>query len=232
MFEPPFVSYPVGSNTWAVATADLNADGRLDLVTANIAGLAEVLLGNGDGSFSYKRAYNLHYGGYYVPYVVIADFNMDGRPDLAAMGSMLPGNGDGTFAASISFVANGTDAAVGDLNADGRPDLVVAPSSQADHSSIAVLLGNGDGTFAESHVAAGLGEMSVAIADLDGDGSEDVAVGDGGPITCVGHLCLDSSYVSVLLGNGNGTFRPRTGFDSAEGPTSRSAMSTRMGSRT
>jgi hypothetical protein len=146
--------------------------------------------------------------------VVVADFNQDGKPDLAIanFGSSLGdgsigiafGNGDGSFRAPVGYPAAGgpISLAVGDFNGDGIVDLVVANNVA---NNVSVLLGNGDGTFqAPLKFTTGLGPTSVVAADFNGDGVSDLAVANyGGPF---------NASVSVLLGNGDGTFRTATSF--------------------
>jgi hypothetical protein len=142
--------------------------------------------------------------------LAIADFNGDGIPDLVIANygdnnvSILLGKGDGTFQAPRTYPAgsNPWSVAVGDFNMDGIPDIVVA--NWADHT-LSVLLGNGDGTFqAQTKYPVGdgplsspvSGTLSLAVADVNQDGKPDIVVG------------MDSnSYISVLLGNGDGTFQ-------------------------
>src|SRR5439155_1201390 len=139
--------------------------------------------------------------------VAIADFNADGRPDLAVANtgsntvSVLLGNGDGTFGPKTAFGTGSTpfSVAIADLNADGRPDLAVA---NAGSNTVSVLFGNGDGTFGtKTDFGTGSVPFSVAIADLNADGRPDLAVAN-----------LDSNTVSVLLGNGDGTLGPQAGI--------------------
>ena len=114
--------------------------------------------------------------------VVAADFNGDGKQDLAVVNagnagagddgsvSILLGNGDGTFqsASNIPAGKNPVSIAVGDFNGDGRPDLAVGDAG--DGGSISILLGNGDGTF-ERAESVGLegAAFSLAVGDFDGD---------------------------------------------------------------
>src|SRR5882672_5210322 len=109
--------------------------------------------------------------------------------------------------------------AVADFNADGKDDVVVAnfcadsvSCAQMGPSSVSVLLGNGDGTF-RAHVdyLTGVGSTSLAIGDFNNDGKKDVAVAN----ICSDSSCVASS-VSILLGNGDGTFQPHV--DYATGP--------------
>jgi len=114
--------------------------------------------------------------------VVAADFNGDGKQDLAGVNagnagagddgsvSILLGNDDGTFqsASNIPAGKNPVSIAVGDFNGDGRPDLAVGDAG--DGGSISILLGNGDGTF-ERAESVGLegAAFSLAVGDFDGD---------------------------------------------------------------
>jgi hypothetical protein len=105
------------------------------------------------------------------------------------------------FAAAVNYPAGTTprSVAVGDFNGDGNPDLVVA-NSESDNLS--VLLGIGDGTFQAARnyfVPTGSSPVSVAVGDFNGDGKADLAVANIGGQT---------GTVSVLLGNGDGTFQP------------------------
>ncbi len=122
--------------------------------------------------------------------------------------SVLLGNGDGTFEDSVEYGAdqNAYLVAIGLLDGDSHVDLAVA---NVGTSNVSVLLGNGDGTFEPSvEYEVGMRPSSVAIGDLDGDGSNDLAVVNAYPDT------VDMSYwVSVLLGNGDGSFQARVGYE-------------------
>ncbi|MFY0572700.1 FG-GAP repeat domain-containing protein [Archangium lansingense] len=92
--------------------------------------------------------------------------------------------------------------AVGDVNNDGRPDVAFTLITSA---LVSVQLGNGDGTFgAASTFAVGSNPKFVEIADFNGDGNADLAVGGGTGST---------HYVSILLGNGDGTFQSRADYN-------------------
>src|SRR5207253_514768 len=112
------------------------------------------------------------------------------------------GDGDVRGASGGGVGRDPQSVAVGDFNGDGVPDLAVA---NRDANTVSVLLGNGDGTFQGAKgLAAGPNPQSVAVGDFNGDGVPDLAVAD----TKGGHGTIG---VSVLLGNGDGTFRaPRT----------------------
>jgi hypothetical protein len=176
----------------SVAVADVNGDGKADLVTSNSAAdTVSVLLGNGDGSFRPAVYYQVGSG---PGAAVVADFNGDGKPDIAVENfgsdsvSVLLGNGDGTFRTAMKYGAGWGPGglAVADFNSDGLPDVVVANHGS---SNISVLLGNGDGTFRSAeHFAVGWTPVGTAVGDFNGDGKTDVVVANH-----------DSSNVSILM---------------------------------
>ena len=194
-----------GSRAFSVALGDVNGDGKLDLVTANYgANSVTVLLGNRDGTFTAAAGSPVAVGTGPV-FVALGDLNGDGKLDLVTGNinsnnvTVLLGNGSGTFtAASGSPVAVGLSpytVAVGDVNGDGKLDLVTANEGS---NTVTVLLGNGDGTFtvaAGSPVAVGSFPYSVTVGDVNGDGKLDLTTVNSG-----------SNNVTVLLGNGDGTF--------------------------
>jgi FG-GAP-like repeat len=121
----------------SVAVADVNGDGKPDVVVANCLfscsyPLVGVLLGNGDGTFQAAMTYGSGGAGYSL---AVADVNGDGKPDIvvpldSSDGSVgvLLGNGDGTFQTTMSYGSGGyyaTGVAVADVNGDGKPDLLV-----------------------------------------------------------------------------------------------------------
>ena len=209
--------FAVGSRPGSVAIADLNGDGRRDVVTANggNTGLRDVsvLLGRGDGTFEPQARFAT--GAPNAPSsVAIGDLNRDGAPDLVTANtasggvSVLLGNGDGSFRAPVLFAAgvNPISVAIADLNGDGRPDVV---SADAQSRSVSVLLGRGDGSLQpEMRFAAGFSQAEVAIGDLNGDGRPDLVIAN---IQAAESPTPNTpGDVSVLLGNGDGTFQPQT----------------------
>jgi VCBS repeat protein len=189
-----------------IAAADLNIDGKADVivVNSNTAALS-VLLGKGDGTFQPARVTNFS-SGQSPAFVVIADFNVDGMPDLMTLpqfsstGVMLLGRGDGTFQLPINIPVDFQSAgiAAGDFNGDGKPDLAVTSNNSFPNGTVSVSLGNGDGTFGlRQSFPVGNSPASVALGDLNGDGKLDAAVAN-----------TSSNSVSVLLGMGDGTLLP------------------------
>jgi hypothetical protein len=215
----PAVSYSGGGDVRSVAVGEFNDDQRPDLVVANRSTANfSVFLGNGDGSFNSGVSYDIGDLGNGPWSVAVGDFNGDGQQDLATASlstdsvSVVLGNGDGTFqSALISATGDGPfSVVVGDFDRDGRQDLAVAGSS-----GVSVLLGNGDGTFQRAVTfAAGNNPQSVAVGDFNGDGQQDLAVANAGSASG------DSDSVSVLLGDGTGSFSPAANYVVGDGPTS------------
>ena len=175
-------TYAVGSSPYALVTGDFNGDGRTDLAVANSDDKnVSILLGKGDGTFQNQGTYPV---GSYPIALVTGDFNGDGRTDLAVANSydndvsILLGNGDGTFQNQVTYtVGSSPDALVtGDFNGDGRTDLAVANSGSND---VSILLGNGDGTFTDPGQFATTPHSTPLVADVNGDGTDDVLVVDG-----------------------------------------------------
>jgi hypothetical protein len=201
--------FVVGSEPRSVAVGDFNGDGIADLAVANYGGKSvSVLLGNGDGTFQAKVDYPIEGSDKSGPFAVaVADVNGDGVPDLVVANahylangtvSVLCGKGDGTFLPAIYFGA-GKDpfaVAVGDLTGTGHSDIVTA---NYDGNCISVLRGDGNGSFQSAvEYPAGSAPYSVAIGDFNGDGIPDIVVPNPYPT---------NGTVSVLLGNGDGSFR-------------------------
>lgn len=194
-FQEPILGSTYQANS--IGAADFNGDGHLDLALAN--GDVEVLLGNGDGTFTQSAQLTMASpvrGGF-----VVGDFNNDGYQDLVVVANgflqsnpiyVFLGKGDGTFQAPKQFWSSSdvpVAIASGDFNRDGKLDLAV----MVDGVGIAVMLGNGDGTF-QSPVSypTDLPPNGIAVADLRGNGVLDIlATGD---------------LLDVFLGKGNGTF--------------------------
>lgn len=185
-----------------VAAADLNQDGKSDLVAASAADEVAVLLNQGERSFA-------PYAGYEVdddPWdIAVADFNGDTWPDIATTNiaadtiSLLLNRQNGTFGASVQI----------DLDADAQPAPIVAADIDGDTNidlvistigtdETLLLRGNGDGTF---HKPQSLGRtpkpISIVTGDWNNDGQLDIAVS-----------LLDQSHLVVFRNLGEGNFAP------------------------
>jgi hypothetical protein len=206
-FQPP-ATYSANGFPFAIVAGDFNGDGKIDLAFSSITsdqstGFVSVLLGNGDGSFqSANQEFDV---GTNPLNLVTADFNNDGKLDLAVavappgsgtpVVAILMGNGDGTFqgATDYSFTTGVADIKTGDFNGDGKLDLVAAIVD-----GVSVMLGNGDGTFQPPvNYPTAVQSESVVTADFNRDGRLDLAV----------QAVAGKGAVSILLGNGDGTFQ-------------------------
>lgn len=205
--------YPVGNADLSLALGDLNGDGYLDVVVGGF-GEVGVLLGEGDGTLAPKVATTAPALSGVVG-VALADFGVDGIPDLAVVGSgrdvldhlttvVMPGTGDGAFGAAVRYSGAGpspTSLAVGDLDGDGAADLVV---TEGVGSLVAAWRGRGDGTFADATtIPVHEYPFALTLADFDGDGRTDAAVGYGAFSGGTGN------GLAILHGNGDGTFALR-----------------------
>jgi hypothetical protein len=214
-----------GYGTASVAVADVDGDGRPDLLVANECaipissgvcysnGSVGVLLGNGDGTFQTALSYDP--GRPVSNSIAVADFNGDGNPDVVvgnfndSVGILL-GNGDGTFQLGAIYSSQAEfSVAVADVNGDRKPDLLVANL----YNDVAMLLGNGDGTFQPAVVynPGGFDASSIVAHDVNGDGKPDLLITNW----FVNNQDFKADgVVGVLLGNGDGTFKPAVTYDS------------------
>ena len=204
-FSAP-TSYPLEFGVAAVLSADFNHDNRLDLAT--IYPGVSVFLGDGHGGFGAPSQFGRADGALTG---VTADFNNDGHPDVATLNddrslSVWRGNGDGTFRPAVkTAIASWGELhsmAAADFNGDGKMDLVYSAEENylAEWGSVEVRLGDGQGGFPTRHVYQldKKNPNGLAVADLNGDGRADVVTTNYGN---------HDGFVSVLLGNGDGTVR-------------------------
>jgi hypothetical protein len=210
----------VGGSPTAVASADFNADGKLDLAVANRpagtsdSGDLSVMSGNGDGTFA---------GGVSLPVgsgpvaIATGDFNNDGTPDIVVADqndgrvSVLLNRGNMLFAAPVTADTGRIPAAiaVGDFNGDRNLDVATANSEEP--GTVTILLGGGDGTLQPgSNVTVGTAPAALVAVDVDGDHNLDLVVANnsGGGVDANGSL-------TVLKGAGNGTFDAQTEITSS-----------------
>src|SRR6267378_4238036 len=225
--------YSGGQYATSFAVGDLNGDGKPDLVVGNqcasnpfcspnYPATIGVLLANGDGTFQSALAYDPGQLRYWANAVAIGDVNGDGKPDIVlaltckcdgpgGLVSVLLGSGDGTFQPAVIYDSGGffpSSIAIRDLNGDGHPDIVVAECQSDNHGNClghgeaSVLLGNGDGTFrpAVSYASGGddVFTAAVAVGDVNGDGVPDLVLAN----------TFGFNGVAVLIGKGDGTFKP------------------------
>ena len=210
-FTPP-TAYPVQGYGPTPLLADLNGDGRADLITPADAGV-NLLRGLGDGTFAPATQVATNAGR--VNRVAVGDFDNNGIPDLALgvpsptvlFGTevhLLLGQADGTFAAPVTVGPASIGAPVAaDVNRDGADDLIAINQD----GGLDVLLGHGNGTFAPA-AAYPLGSSPGVpiIGDVDGNGTPDLVV-----------TGFNTAAVYVLSGRGDGTFAPAVTYPLVDG---------------
>ncbi|MGB7865850.1 MAG: VCBS repeat-containing protein, partial [Candidatus Sulfotelmatobacter sp.] len=197
----------------AITIADVNGDGKNDIVSSNHAGGdVTVLLGNGDGTVNVPTV-GYSTGGYPKTSALVADFNGDGLadvivPDYKFSFAYLQGYGDGAFRSALDYYspvpggynAGGTTIASGNFNGDGYPDFVVGNYGYNPNTpsgiGITVFLSNPDGSLQPGvNYGTGGSYEGVTVADFDGDSNLDIAA-----------VNQSNNGIQIFHGNGNGSF--------------------------
>src|SRR5580765_1409094 len=216
LFSPaPGSPVVVGEGSGFVVLADVNRDGRLDLVTQHLQRrVVTVQLGDGTGRFAMAPGSPI--GLAYSPTnIKLGDVNNDGLLDLCVTGNerntidIFLGDGSGKFSpspgspsvvsASAGFKAQSLQLV--DLNEDGKLDILTTNNQQ---NNFATMFGNGRGGFSPGPAAtfpAGQGRYSFAFGDLDGDGHLDVVIANGNS------EFAEPGRVIILRGDGKGAFK-------------------------
>src|SRR5262245_59121574 len=200
-----------------VAVADANADGKPDLLFSGraewittsdsyeLSGYVAASLGQGDGTF--LPAYGALVGS--EGDFAAGDLNADGKIDIVYGAEVRYGRGDGTFPVGTYFtpdLTGGSYVTVADFNGDGKPDRAAAGDPSDRISGGNVVLSNGDGTFQPPlGYSSGPSQKALASADFNGDGRMDLVTAHWGGQNAVG-------FLTVCLGNGNGTFQAALSF--------------------
>ena len=199
---PLFTPLPSGGSVLAAAAGDLNGDAKLDAIAGTIddtGGAIRVLLGKGDGTFTLGQRIN--YSSSTLMQVALGDLDGDGDLDIAATVDQPIGDtvevvinkGGATFGKPIVYAPEFSvpidDLDLADADGDGDLDLVYLAGCAT------VRLNGGDGTFGDQICSTGLGGVAQTVADFDGDGVADIAVGDA-----------SGGHILVGRGDGNGHF--------------------------
>ncbi len=216
---------PGGAFPYGVTSADVDGDGKRDIVVANqcasnidcSSGRVGVLLGDGLGNFS--APLSLDSGGPGAQAVAVGDLDHIYTTDIAVanqmantVGVIFANEPPGYFLATVTFPSGGNNPnsiALADLNRDGLLDIVVSNQTDSTNSNgeVSVLLNNGDHTFQNpvTYATGGSTAQWVAVGDFNGDGNVDVAVAN---------TSGSNGSVGILLGNGDGTLQPAVTYDS------------------
>jgi hypothetical protein len=208
--QPAFAArrvFNAGSYPAALAVGDFNKDGVSDLAVADNSypGSVSILLGNGDGTFQPAVSYT---NAPFLNAITTTDINHDGNTDLVAGGLgegawVMLGNGNGTFQPARQIPGpSGSVVAFGNFNGDAFQDVVYLDSGYY----IVTATNKGDGTFltAGSYYTPGISPAFMTVNDMNHDGHNDIVMADAG------YAGTQPGGVSVMLGNGDGTFRNPT----------------------
>lgn len=194
------------ANATSVATADLNGDGKIDLISTNGTTSVAVILGAGNGTFSAPVYFSTGVTSIAAS-VITSDFNNDRRTDIAVGGgdtsagsiAILLGNGDGTFQGGVTRSTNPIAGPImaGDFDGDKKADVAIGSMG-----SLSVFLGNGAGSVGSAVISTpGINVPVLRAFDLNGDGKTDLIDSDS-----------NTTNVYVLLATSGGHFQPRTAY--------------------
>lgn len=213
---------PANLYPYAATVADINGDGKNDIVVTNYYSAdVTILTGNGDGTVNVPDTGYATGGNFPYSSALVADFNGDGLADIVQIDdnysyAYLQGYGDGTFHAALDYYTQISDGswpesvtvAAGDFNGDGKLDFAVGTCCSKS-TGIAIFLSRGDGSLQHgvNYASESNGNMlNVAVADFNGDGKLDVAAVDS-----------ENSLVQIFNGVGDGTFNVGATYDTDEG---------------
>jgi hypothetical protein len=198
-------SYPAGSSPFGISSGDFNGDGLADLVVADHGSISapghtvSVLLGKPDGTFTPAVSFESNVSPVYVS---AGDFNRDAKIDIASISSdshsisVLTGRGDGTFNPPVNYPTGPGSVGpltVADFNRDGSQDLAFVANNSL--NIMVQIPGGGFGPAATFPTTPG--SADIVSGDVNRDGKLDLVMSSG-----------TAKAVSVMLGNGDGTFGP------------------------
>jgi uncharacterized protein (TIGR03437 family) len=239
--QPPKINqrgvYATGQAPAQLLSADLNGDGLGDLVTVDVVSFTlTTMVGAGDGSFGSLKTTVLPCQPVHGQ---AADFNKDGKADvlIVCIASpqiyVLPGKGDGTFGTPLLTQApvnvlgflDYLRIAIADFNLDGNLDVAflsfdLNQATTGIAGSLYILPGKGNGTFGAAQAISGITGASLSTGDLNGDGKPDLIVSSprNMAISAINGQTPQAGPVTILLGNGDLTFRNASSFTPAFGP--------------
>lgn len=200
----------LSKNVRALTLKDFNNDGRLDIAAVTTSNTANadlaLLLGDGKGGFTEQPAVNLGDTTYGASDIVTADFNGDGRLDVAALAgreiSVLLGDAVGSFQLVFQTEQSASSLAAGDFNGDGRIDLATAAFGYTNNSTT-ILLGNGRGSFSRPvpfSTGTTLGSSKLTAGDFNKDNKLDLATVNPAVLDAVAQLNNTSETDTIAIG--------------------------------